>query len=298
MIGIRDYEAALALTEERHFGRAARRLKVSQPALTSRLRRLEETLGVRLFLRDRSGVEPTAEGRAFCEQGRRVLDAHVEAIDSVQAVVGGFGMVLRIGTTQIATHQGLVPALRTFRTAYPHAQVRLLEGTTWSLERDLEQGHLDVVFLHPPLHAPGLSLRVLTAANVVLADLSGTGREEVVRYPRSEAPVMMGALERAVAGAGTGAPKSRAEANTAITSLALSAAGYGAAFVTEALPDFGFGVAAARQSKTLFRLETAVAWRSLDRRPVTSAFLSGLDSPNDAIYDRNDGARDDDSADR
>ncbi|MEL6196177.1 MAG: LysR family transcriptional regulator, partial [Myxococcota bacterium] len=207
-------ELALALVEERHFGRAARRLRVTQPALSSRLRRLEESLGVRLFMRDRSGVEPTAEGRAFTETARRVLDAHAEALESVRSVVDGFGMVLRLGTTQLATHHGLVPALSAFRHAYPRARVRLIEGTTWSLERDLEQGHLDMAFLHPPLHAPGLSLRVLGSAQVVLATLSPEATDEVVRYPRSEAPVMMGALERAVGHDAREDRPSRAEATT------------------------------------------------------------------------------------
>ncbi|MEM8812137.1 MAG: LysR family transcriptional regulator [Pseudomonadota bacterium] len=278
-LSVKDYEAALALAEERHFGRAARHLRVSQPALTSRLRRMEEVLGAKLFVRDRNGVEPTDSGRAFCEHARRVLDAHGEAVDSVRAVESGFGMVLRLGTTQLATHHGVVPALRAFGAAYPQAHVRLVEGTTWSLERDLEQGHLDAAFLHPPLHAPGLSERILDKAHVVLADLSGGISDEIVRYPRSEAPVMMGVLERAVQPGGLTPRPSRAEADTAITALALSAAGYGAAFVPDTLPDFGFGLAQARRADCLFELETCVAWRSLDRRPVLSAFLDGCRSP-------------------
>ncbi|MEO1292672.1 MAG: LysR family transcriptional regulator [Pseudomonadota bacterium] len=278
-VSISDYDAVIALTEERHFGRAARRLQISQPALTARLRRLEEALETRLFSRGRSGVEPTETGRAFAEQAQRVLDAHRAATDSVRAVVDGFGMVLRLGTTQVAAHQGLVPALIAFREAYPRARVRLIEGTTWSLERDLEQGQLDLAFLHPPLHAPGLMLRVIDVADVVLADLAEGAADEVIRYPRSEAPVMMGALERAVAEGDTDAPNSRAEANTAISSLALSAAGYGAAFVTKALPDFGFDLAGKKRATPLLRLETAVAWRSLDRRPVIKGFLNGIDAP-------------------
>ncbi len=55
MLALQDYRAVVALLEERHFGRAARRLGVTQPALTARLRRIEDGLGARLFERGRAG---------------------------------------------------------------------------------------------------------------------------------------------------------------------------------------------------------------------------------------------------
>ncbi|HIC81626.1 MAG TPA: LysR family transcriptional regulator, partial [Kiloniellaceae bacterium] len=79
MAALQDYRCVIALLDARHFGRAAERLGVTQPALTARLRRLEAELQVRLFERGRSGVEPTAAGLVFAEGAQRVLDAAEEA---------------------------------------------------------------------------------------------------------------------------------------------------------------------------------------------------------------------------
>lgn len=282
LITLQDYEAVLALAEERHFARAARRLGVSQPALSSRLRRLEEELGSRLFDRSRSGVAPTEAGEAFCEAARRVIDASQEALEAVRAVASGFGLTLRLGMTQLSAHQVVVPALKRFRETHPRARVKLVEGATWSLERDVEQGSLDAAFLHPPVHAPGLAQRALARSPVVLANLSGRSGAPVISYPRAEAPVMMGTVENALNsqnGLGDGERWASAEGNTAIACLSLSAAGYGAAFVTEDLPEFGFDLSDARSADALFDLETSVAWRSLDRRPVIQSFLACCRAP-------------------
>lgn len=275
MITFQDYEAAIALNEERHFARAARRLNVSQPALTSRLRRLEEDVGCRLFDRSRSGVSPTSAGLAFCEGAQRVQDASTETLAAVRAAEDGFGLTLRIGMTQLATHSAVVPALTRFRKAHPRARLRLVEGTTWSLERDLEQSLIDIAFLHPPLHAPGLSQRVLCDAGVILIAASQASlSRKPVRYPRNEAPVLMGQIERHHLVASlpdTDDPP--VEANSALTALTLSAAGYGPAFITDDFPSCDFEFEVMSNDEPVTRLETSIAWRTLDRRTALRAFL-------------------------
>ena len=284
MITLQDYEAVIALSEERHFARAARRLGVSQPALTSRLRRLEDELGHRLFDRSRSGVAPTDAGAAFCEAAQRVIDASAEAVDALKAVASGFGLTLRLGMTQLTAHQAVVPVLKRLRAAHPKARIKLCEGTTWSLERDVEQGTLDAAFLHPPLHAPSLTQRVLTRSRVVLANLSDQTDAPLIAYPRSEAPVMMGTVADALTrnskhrNGRAVDPIGASEGNTGIACLCLSAAGYGTALVTNDLPDFGFDMSGVRNSPHLFDLETSIAWRKLDRRPIIQKLLACCDA--------------------
>ena len=274
MTSFLDHEAVIALFEERHFGRAARRLEVTQPALTARLRRLEAAIGTRLFERSRSGVAPTAAGLAFVEGARRVVDAAAEALDAARAARSGFGLTLRIGVTQIAAYQVVVPCLAAFRRAHPKARLRLIEGTSASLERDLEQNVVDAAFLHPPLHAPGLSTRVLYGFPLVRRNghADGAGLPPI-RYPRHEAPVMMGEIERRSQDAGEDpAPLAQVEADTAIGALTLSLAGYGPAILPADFPAFG----SAAQEATPFgdlTLETSIAWRTLDRRPAIKALL-------------------------
>ncbi len=275
MTSLQDHEAVIALFEERHFGRAARRLNVTQPALTARLRRLEAEIEARLFERSRSGVEPTAAGIAFVEGSRRVLDATSEAVEAARAARSGFGLTLRLGTTQIAAYQVVAPCLAAFRRAHPMARLSLIEGTTASLERDLEQNVIDAAFVHPPLHAPGLSSRVLCSFPLVRQSghPEGEGRP-LVRYPRHEAPVLMGQIERSghdEEGAADGFPQ--VEGDTAISVLTLSMAGYGPAIIPADFPAFGssFDVEA---PKTELSLQSCIAWRTLDRRPIIKALLS------------------------
>ncbi len=274
MSGLHDHAAVIALFEERHFGRAARRLGVTQPALTARLRRLEMAIGARLFDRDRRGVTPTAAGLAFVEGARRVLDAADEAVEAARSAQDGFGLVLRIGFTQIAAHQVMVPILEAFRRDHGAARLTLSEGTTASLERDLEQSAIDVAFLHPPLHAPGISSRLLYQARMTCRDFHPDGKSRPpVGVPRHKAPVLMGEVDRAwgrLAAAAEPAPT--VDADTLIGSLVLSAAGYGPAIVVEDFPDFGFDRVAADRGEPL-ELETSIAWRSLDRRPAVMALV-------------------------
>lgn len=270
-----DYAAAVALSEERHFGRAARRLGVSQPALTARLRRLEAAISARLFDRDRSGVRVTDAGAAFVDGARKTLDAADASVEAARAAQDGFGEMLRVGFTQIAAQQVMVPILEKFRRANPDARVSLTEGTTASLERDLEDGAVDVAFLHPPVHASGLRSRELVRAPLETRNLhpDGAGRPPV-GVPRHKAPVLMSELdqlrERMALGAAPAAP---VEADTLIGSLALSAAGYGNAIVVSGFPSFGFS-STERPTDTKLTLATSLAWRSLDRRPIIEEFLA------------------------
>ena len=196
MLRLQDYRAVIAISETRHFGQAARRLGITQSALSVRLRRIEDHLGARLFERGRGGVAPTAAGLAFIDGARRVLDTAEEASRAARDASQGFGETLRLGMTQVAAYQVVGPILRALHAARPQTRISLLEGTTAGLEGRLERREIDAAFLHPPLHASGLSERPLTTRALVKIDLSGQTESPLIRYPRAEAPVLMGRLGR------------------------------------------------------------------------------------------------------
>ena len=82
----------VALDAERHFGRAAERCGVSQPTLSTQVRRLEEELGVEIFDRTRQPIEPTDLGRLALDRARAVLreaDALLAAVDAATDDVVG-----------------------------------------------------------------------------------------------------------------------------------------------------------------------------------------------------------------
>ena len=99
----------LAIAEEEHFGRAARRLRVAQPALTRHMHKLEEELQVRLFDRLPRGIRVSAAGRALQEDARRLLADLDQVTRHVQLVGRGKMGVLRLGYIEVAGwHGGLV----------------------------------------------------------------------------------------------------------------------------------------------------------------------------------------------
>src|SRR4051812_14322681 len=95
--------AFVAVAEELHFGRAARRLHLSQPPLSMQIRRLEGELGVSLFARSRHGVRLTDPGHALLGRARSLLLDADRAVVEVQRVARGEAGVLTVGYTPNAT---------------------------------------------------------------------------------------------------------------------------------------------------------------------------------------------------
>lgn len=277
MLSLEDYRSVLALDRARHFARAAESLGVTQPSLTARLRRIETHLGARLFERGRGGVSPTEAGLAFLDGARRILALAEDTAAATRAAAGGLGEALSVGFTQHAGHR-LVPAcLAALRRERTLARVTLHEGPTALLEAAVAERRIDAAFLHPPIHRPELSERVLATSPVTVRDLGPPdGGKGLVRYPRGEAPVVMGTLARLpIEMSGEGG--TLAEADSILGALVLSIAGFGRAIVPADYPHPEPAVSRSDPSDTTvaegLNLSTSLAWRTLDRRALVKAFV-------------------------
>lgn len=136
----------LALVNERHFGRAAERRFVTQPALTKRIRRLESALGVRLFDRDRSGVELTPAGRAFRAPARRLVELAERAVGAAQQTERLDRGVVRVGFLA-ATPQWMIQRLLLLNA--PVVELRRVE---WNDQVGcLYRGDVDMSLVRLPL---------------------------------------------------------------------------------------------------------------------------------------------------
>ncbi|MGY8524436.1 LysR family transcriptional regulator [Paracidovorax citrulli] len=166
---IRSLTCFLAVADTLHFHRAAQRLHLTQPALSQRIRALEEEVGVRLLERNRRVVALTEAGRAFLEPARNaVAEAARARLQALRATKGEVGH-LRLGFTVIAFY-GLLPvAVRLYRSRYPEVAVELAEMNSPALERALLAGEIDLGILHPPLGAVQLSTQALPDERLVLA---------------------------------------------------------------------------------------------------------------------------------
>jgi DNA-binding transcriptional LysR family regulator len=129
----------VALADELHFGRAAGRLHVSQPALSQQIARLERQLGVRLFDRTRAHVELTAAGAAMLPSARTA----VEAAAAAEEAAHGDGGELRLGLSPGA-HYVAQPLLAEFARHRPNVRVRASQDSSGALAEDVARGELEL----------------------------------------------------------------------------------------------------------------------------------------------------------
>jgi DNA-binding transcriptional LysR family regulator len=115
-----------SIGEEQHYGRASRRPRVAQPALSRQIQDLEEELGFKLFERLPRGVRLNAAGTLFLEDARRVLQELSEAAVRAGRVASGRSGTLRVGFTENASWRGVVPdSFRRYREKQPDAELQL-----------------------------------------------------------------------------------------------------------------------------------------------------------------------------
>ena len=94
---LRQLRYFVAVGEEQHYGRAARRLRVAQPALSRQIQNLEEEIGFKLFERLPRGVKITAAGEFLLKEARRILQEVNDATASAKRIASGQAGTLRIG---------------------------------------------------------------------------------------------------------------------------------------------------------------------------------------------------------
>lgn len=169
-LSLRDLEYVVAVEEERHFGRAAQRCHVSQPALSAQIRKLEAALALTLFERTSRRVLPTAGGEAVVRQARTVL---AEA-QKLLAVAREGGSSLFAGRFALAAIQTLGPylfplVLRALRESFPALGLVLSEGRTAELLDNLREGRLDAALVSLPVDEGGLELDPLFTEPFLLA---------------------------------------------------------------------------------------------------------------------------------
>jgi DNA-binding transcriptional LysR family regulator len=152
--------------EERHLGRAAARLHMTQPPLSRAMRRLEEELGVTLLNRVRSGVEPTAAGRALQERAAALL----EQADAIRAYVLRAAGEPRLAVGSLADTLDLVGGrlVTAFRELHLHADVVVHEFDLGDPTAGLRTGACDVALTRMPFDTSGLRTQRLARQPVGL----------------------------------------------------------------------------------------------------------------------------------
>jgi len=287
MIELRPLRQFVAVAEELHFGRAARRLHMTQPPLTQAVRGLESTLAVSLFERTRRSVALTPAGMALLEHARRLLKEADELPRLVRAAAEGLSGRLRLGFVSSIAYGPLPEWLRGFREAHPDVSLQLREATLDVQLQAFDADEIDAGFvLHAPGAAPpGFASRMVLREPLVLALPAGHAAvarrtlrladvldDPLVIFPRSIAPSLFDAVLSFYRDHGA-TPRIAQEAIQMQTIVNLVSAGMGVAWVPESVTRLQRpGVEYRRVARAALACETSLLWRE-GASPVVQRFV-------------------------
>lgn len=145
----------LDLSETRNFNRTAERLGVTQSTVSSRLRMLERMLDKQLFVRGKSGTEPTASGRRFQELARSLKLSWLDARREIQSIEA-FGELIRVGIANQMHERVLGKWLDWVQEAMPKLALYIEVDYADQMILDLTRGGLDLAVLYSPRHLPDM----------------------------------------------------------------------------------------------------------------------------------------------
>lgn len=171
---LRDLEAFIAVSEELHFGRAAARLHMAQPPLSTRIRLLEKELDLQLFERSTRSVKLTDAARRLLPPARRALSQVAAVKDVAASIASGEQGRVRIGFAGASSQRALPLLTRAVRAAHPGIEL-VLQSQTYvytALDR-LVSGELDLAFVRLPIAHSELSHRVVEVEQLLCALPSG-----------------------------------------------------------------------------------------------------------------------------
>ncbi|MFB7632255.1 LysR family transcriptional regulator [Streptomyces sp. NPDC056149] len=280
-------EQFLVVAEEKHFGRAAERLSMSQPPLSQSIQRLERGLAVRLFERSPGGVRLTAAGEAFAVDARRLLDAQSAAIGRARRIASGLAGDVRVGYVSILSHHYLPGLLRAAAEELPGLRIHLHQDSSAAVAEMVRSGTLDLGFLRDPSRLSDELTRHDFAVERIIAavphdhpladadeiNLGSLGNEDFVLPDATQLPVLAQQIQLACSEAGF-TPRGRAVADDLTGLFSYVASGLCIALLPERLRDFAVpGVSFVMLHGASRRLETTVV---AVRRPEADAAVLRL----------------------
>jgi DNA-binding transcriptional LysR family regulator len=304
-VELRHLRYFAAVADTCHFGRAADRLHMAQPALSQAIRQLEAELGASLFTRTTRQVSLTPAGEFLLEEARRVLRTVDESTAGVRRVAAGRKGLARLGFTGTAAFTQLPFIARTLRQELPEVALEI-HGDLLTPDQceGLRQGTLDLAVLRPPVVGEGLVVRTIEVEPLLLAlpadhplaerrdlELAELRTEGFVLY---RAAAINEAALRACRDAGF-TPRREQEASSTAVLLALVAAGLGVALVPGSARVVPLDGVVFRDVAGAGTVELALAWREEPSELVGSVLAvlqdAGLFERHATATTRTEGAR-------
>ncbi|MCN9244336.1 LysR substrate-binding domain-containing protein [Streptomyces sp. RY43-2] len=285
---LRHLRYFVAVAEELHYGRAARRLYVAQPGLSQQIMAFEKELGTALFTRNRRGVALTDAGAALLPAARDILARAEAAVQMTRRYGAGEAGQLTISLTRSAPRGIVTELLDTFRAAHPAIEVRVTSGFTAHDEQRLRERSIDAALVRMLDDPRGdLADRTVGEEAIVAAVPSADplARKRRVRradvtdrplvwWPREHGPRMWDRMLDEVFGEGVRPPVARWEPEEEHMLHAV-AQGHGITFITEgrAAALHVPGIAVRRFTDPAPTVPITLAWSRDNPNPALHRFL-------------------------
>ncbi|WP_109479382.1 LysR substrate-binding domain-containing protein [Paraburkholderia sp. C35] len=285
---IRQLWMFLAVAEEKHFGRAAQRLNMSQPPLTEQIKILEQSLKLTLFDRSRRGTQLSAAGAAILPAVRQFAD-QVERLErAVREVAAGQTGVLQVGAITSAMLETVPAVLAGLKRDHPGLAVFIREIDSVEAIPALEAGELDVAFLrldgkvgHGIATLPMAEERLAVAlprdhplSDVPRIRLRSLANESLVMSSREVSPAYFDFLTAACQSHGF-APRVLHEVRSVMSQIAFVGCGQGVALVPASMRKLASENVVVRPLKERVMVVTAaLAWNPARHNPMVDAMVS------------------------
>ena len=165
---IRQLKAFLAIAEAKTFTAGARRVNVTQAAISMQIRQLEEEVGLPLFTRTPRRVILTEAGEHLLERARKILREHDAAVAEIAEIAGSEHGRLRIGSASGTFAMNQLPViLQEIRQKYPNSELTVTAGTSSRLVDRILHGEIDTAFVSLPVDNLSISTESLFSDEIV-----------------------------------------------------------------------------------------------------------------------------------
>ncbi len=158
---IRQLEYFVSIAMSSNFRKAAEKLEISQPTLTSQVAALEEALGTRLFERSRAGTLLSPAGRELLPLARRLLEQYQQILDQADINTRELSGTFRVGVSPTIGPHLFSHVLIKLHNRYPKLKLHLREGVPLELESGLDNGDYDFILTMLPIHSSENRVRPL-----------------------------------------------------------------------------------------------------------------------------------------
>lgn len=287
-IELRHLRYFVAVAEELHFGRAAKRLHLAQPPLSQQIRKLEDIVGFPLFTRTSRAVQLTTTGELFLARAKRTLRLVEEDLEEARGIGRGESGTLRVGFISSCMLTRIPGLLREYHRTHPRVHLQLHEAYTARVVDQLLRHEVDAGILRDGGPREGLEVRTLAAEGFLavlprqhpLAARTGgidprdLRDEPFVMFPKDAGSLAYSRTLAVFADAGF-EPRVVQEGPQWLTILRLVAAGLGVTIAPECVRQIASPDVVCLELKgTKARSEVEIAWRQGEERPLVHAFAA------------------------